>query len=102
MTDTPDLLAELQSADMLLIDDLHAWQFDLAEQAEADQPLLTVECMDGRTRRVWVFSAAAVSAAVFDAAQGSWSIADSAGTHVLVCLGATVGSNDDAEDGEED
>lgn len=102
MTDTPDLLAELQNADMLLIDDLHAWQFSLAEEATGDQPLLTVECMDGRTRRVWVFSAAAVAAAARDAANGSWSLADSAGTHTLVCLGATVGSNDDAEDGDED
>lgn len=102
MTDTPDLLAELQNADMLLIDDLHAWQFSLAEEATGDQPLLTVECMDGRTRRVWVFSGAAVAAAARDAENGSWSLADSAGAHTLVCLGATVGSNDDAEDGDED
>ena len=58
MTETTSLLHELEQADMLLIDGLHAWQFELDEQGQ-----LSVECMDGRTRRLWRFSAAAVAAA---------------------------------------
>ncbi|MBC9250282.1 hypothetical protein A9179_08345 [Pseudomonas alcaligenes] len=96
MTATPSLLAELQNADMLLIDDLHAWQFDLQPQAEGEQVLLRVECMDGRTRRVWSFSAAAVAAA--RAGEGSWTITDATGEHQLVCLGAVVAENDDEAD----
>lgn len=99
MTDNPDLLGELQQADMLIIDDLHAWQFTLGEQAEAEQPLLRVECMDGRTHRVWSFSATEVAAASYSVESGSWAIADSTGNHVLTCLGATVGSNDEDDEG---
>ncbi|MBB2495194.1 DUF5629 family protein [Aquipseudomonas ullengensis] len=98
MTATPTLLSELQTADMLLIDDLHAWQFDLDAQASGEQPMLRVECMDGRTRKVWTFTADAVAAASHG--EGSWRIADAAGDHQLVCLGAVVADNDD--DGEED
>ena len=45
-SETPWLIDELENADMLIIDDLHAWQFTLDEAvldqadaaAEADQP----------------------------------------------------------------
>lgn len=96
MTATPTLLDELQNADMLLIDDLHAWQFDLDPQAAGEQVMLRVECIDGRERRVWSFSAAAVVAARLG--EGAWSIVDAAGEHSLVCLGAVVAENDDEPD----
>ncbi len=96
MTTTPSLLTELQSADMLLIDDLHAWQFDLEPQAVGEQVMLRVECIDGRERRVWNFSASAVAAARL--ADSAWSIVDAQGEHQLVCLGAVVAENDDEPD----
>lgn len=98
MADTPDLLGELQQADMLIIDDLHAWQFTLGDPAKVEQPLLRVECMDGRTHRVWSFSAAEIAAASYSVESGSWAIAGSTGNHVLTCLGATVGSNDEDDE----
>ena len=69
-SETPLLIDELDTADMLIIDDLHAWQFALNEAllddadaaAEANQPfasediLLTIDLVDGRTRRQWQFS----------------------------------------------
>lgn len=96
MTATPTLLDELQNADMLLIDDLHAWQFNLDPQAVGEQVMLRVECIDGRERRVWSFSAAAVAAA--RPGENTWAIVDAQGEHQLVCLGAVVAENDDEPD----
>lgn len=108
MTGTPNSLLEaLQSADMLLINDLHAWQFSLEPNALAlaqaagglELPLLKVECMDGRTRRVWTFSVAAVLAAQLDPQAHCWTLHDSSGEQRISCLDAISASNDD--DGEE-
>ncbi|BAN48185.1 DUF5629 family protein [Metapseudomonas resinovorans] len=103
------LLDALLAADMLEIDDLHAWEFDLDESLldalEAGQPgepdaqLLRVECMDGRNRREWRFTQAAVQAARFDAESGCWKLAGSDAEHALRCLDAFGG---DAEDEDED
>jgi len=94
------LLEDLRGADMLLIDGLHAWQFELHEQAAGEQTQLSVECMDGRIRRVWSFSAAAVAAAVANGAEGGWRIADGEGEHELVCLGA-ISADNEGEDEED-
>lgn len=94
------LLDALRGADMLLIDGLHAWQFELDEQASGEQPQLSVECMDGRARRVWQFSAVAVAAAVATDAAGGWRLCDAEGEHELVCLGAISASNDEDEEDE--
>jgi hypothetical protein len=105
------LLEALQSADMLLINDLHAWQFSLEPEALAlaqsplaarlagavEQPLLKVECMDGRTRRVWTFSVAAVLAARLDQASQCWALHDANGEQRISCLDAISASNDDDE-----
>ncbi|MDD0844309.1 DUF5629 family protein [Pseudomonas sp. Gutcm_11s] len=92
------LLDDLRSADMLLVDGLHAWQFDLHELAQGEQLQLSIECMDGRTRRVWNFAATAVAAAVATAEAGGWRIQGAEGEHELVCLGAISADNDDQDD----
>lgn len=94
------LLEALQSADMLLINDLHAWQFSLAPEAlaaAAEQQLLRVECMDGRTKRVWTFTAAAVLAAQFDDSTQCWLLQDANGQQRISCLDAISASNDEDE-----
>lgn len=91
------LIEQLRGADMLVIDELHAWQFELNEQAADDELQLKVECMDGRTRRVWQFTAGAVAAATQGDDSG-WRINDGEGAHVLVCLGAIRADNDDDND----
>jgi hypothetical protein len=95
------LLDELRGADMLLIDGLHAWQFELHEQASGEQLQLRVECMDGRTRRVWDFSSAEVAAAVAGETPDSWRIVAASGSHELICLGAISADNDDDDEPEE-
>lgn len=95
------LLDDLRSADMLLVDGLHAWQFELDEQAQGEQQQLNIECMDGRTRRVWTFSAAAVAAAVTAGEAGCWRIQSADGEHEVVCLGAISADNDAQEDDPE-
>lgn len=106
-TPPSSLIEALEAADMLEIDDLHAWQFDLdtellarvsAGSASADsqqQPLLTIDCIDGRTPRHWRFSLAAVSAARYDAASDSWSLDDAEGPHRIKCFAAFRGDNSD-------
>ena len=111
---TPSLLDILQSTDMLEINGLHAWEFVLAPKAlvaaqatltagqggDAEQLLLQFECMDGRTRRVWKFSSAAVLAATFDEASQCWSLSDAEGVQQLNCLSAISASADDELDDE--
>ncbi|WP_375738838.1 DUF5629 family protein [Pseudomonas boanensis] len=99
------LFAALQTADMLEIDGLHAWEFTLeptqlaaleaGQPGDGGAPFLRVECMDGRTRREWRFSLAAVQAASFDAANVCWTLDDPQGSHTLRCLDAFIGSDDD-------
>jgi hypothetical protein len=93
MSTTPtDLHSALSGADMLIIDNLHAWQFSLDEQH------LNIECMDGRNLRKWQFSLAQVAAATYQAASDSWTISSHDASHTLQCLGAVSGNNADDED----
>ncbi|CAN7425242.1 DUF5629 family protein [Pseudomonas solani] len=96
MSNETTLLDRLANSDMLEIDGLHAWQFEL------DAGALLIECVDGRTQRRWNFSAEQVQAAQFDAAQGTWTLHDDQGVHSLVCMEAFSGSNDDEDEGEEE
>ncbi|KAF1068874.1 MAG: hypothetical protein GAK45_01244 [Pseudomonas citronellolis] len=103
MTDaTLYLLDQLETADMLEIDGLHAWEFELDEAlldaadaaAEADQPfaseatVLRVVCLDGRDRREWRFSYNQVMEAVHKAADDVWAVQVDGQAHQLRCLGA--------------
>lgn len=107
-TETPCLLDQLEIADMLEVDGLHAWQFSLSETvldqadaaAEADRPfaseefLVTIECIDGRDRRTWRFSYNQVMEAQYLAEADVWLL--DGGKHRLQCLGA-LGVSDEAE-----
>lgn len=105
-SETPWLIDELDNADMLIIDGLHAWQFALDEAvldqadaaAEANQPfaseatLLTIDLVDGRTRRQWQFSYNQIMEAQRDADDESWLLE---GPHHLQCLSAIGGEDED-------
>lgn len=107
------LIDALAASDMLEINGLYAWQFNLdnellaqvsAGSASSDsqnQPLLTLECIDGRDRRHWSFSLSQVSAAQFDADAESWTISDGENSHSLKCFEAISGNNDDDDDAVE-
>jgi hypothetical protein len=102
------LLDELQTADMLEIDGLHAFEFTLNEElldqaeaaAEAGQPfasdevLVRILCLDGREKRHWQFSYNSVMEAEFDEADACWVLGD-APSHRLQCLGAISAEGDD-------
>lgn len=109
MSTTPNSLIEaLETTDMLEVDGLYAWQFSLdtellaqvsagsAAAGSQDRPLLSIDCIDGRERRHWQFSLAAVSAARFDAQSDSWSLTDGEHEHRLKCFAAISGDNADA------
>ncbi|MCZ4322062.1 DUF5629 family protein [Pseudomonas anguilliseptica] len=109
MSTTPhDLISALSHADMLEIDDLHAWQFNLNTEQLAqhqtgtppadDAPLLSIECMDGRALRKWHFSLAQVMAARFDGEADAWNISGTAGNHLIKCFAAVSGDNSDLPD----
>lgn len=109
MTTTPYLLDQLETADMLLIDGLHAWQFELNEalldQADAaadanqsfasDEVVLQVESIDGRDRRQWRFSYNEVMEARYQPDDQSWLLQAAGQEHRLSCLGAVSASGDD-------
>ncbi|WNF47553.1 DUF5629 family protein [Pseudomonas sp. SG20056] len=112
MSTTPhDLISALSGADMLEIDDLHAWQFRLnAEQLAqhqagnppaSDTPLLSIECMDGRALRKWHFSLTQVIAARFDGEADAWRISGTTDTHLIKCFAAISGDNSDLSDDAE-
>lgn len=104
------LIEALEAADMLEIDDLYAWQFNLDKELLAqvsagsaaadsqDQPLLSIDCVDGSARRHWQFSLAAVSAARFDAETDSWLLSDGGTEHRIKCSAAISGDNLDSDD----
>jgi hypothetical protein len=104
------LLDQLELADMLEVDDLYAWEFvlneDLLDQADAaaqaGQPfasednLLSIEVMDGRSKRRWRFSYNQVMEAVYLPAKDCWEIADGQQIHRLKCQSdISIGSADD-------
>ncbi|MCP8463399.1 DUF5629 family protein [Pseudomonas sp. ZM23] len=109
MTTTPYLLDQLETADMLLIDGLHAWQFELNESlldqadaaAHADQPfasdemVLRIESIDGRDRREWRFTYNEVMEARYQSEEESWLVHAGGQEHRLCCLGAVSASGDD-------
>jgi hypothetical protein len=95
MTTTPEtLLAALQTADMLEIDGLHAFDFSLTEAQ------LNIESMDGRERKVWRFTSAQIDAARFDDALQSWVINDGNADHRIIAMSAFAAR--DEEDAEQE
>ncbi|WP_311970998.1 DUF5629 family protein [Pseudomonas baltica] len=87
MTDT--LITALQSTDMLLIDNLHAFDFTL------DASGLRVECMDGRDLKRWTFTPAQIAAAAMNIDLQAWCISDDTGAHQLVCVQAFGGQDEE-------
>ena len=101
MSQPDNLLSALQQADMLEIDDLHAWQFSLDEaqlQAPSSAVFLQIECMDGRALRKWQFSLAEVQAAQYQADTESWTLHGADQAHRLKCFAAISGDNQDEPD----
>ncbi|GAB3473668.1 DUF5629 family protein [Azotobacter salinestris] len=106
MTDMPYLLDQLEAADMLEIDGLHASDFSLDDAlldeadaaAKADQPfasegiVLHIEAIDGRERRHWQFSYNQVMEAAYQPADDSWQLE---GGHRLKCFAAIGAEGDD-------
>lgn len=106
MTDTPYLLDQLETADMLEIDGLHASDFSLDDAlldeadaaATADQPfasegtVLRIEALDGREHRHWQFSYNQVMEAAYQPADDSWQLE---GDHRLKCFAAIGAEGDD-------
>ncbi len=106
MNDTPYLLDQLENADMLEIDGLHASDFSLDEPlldeadaaAEAEQSfaseavVLRIEALDGRQRRQWQFSYNQVMEAMYQPADDSWQLE---GSHVIRCFSAIGAEGDD-------
>ncbi|MEL7560744.1 DUF5629 family protein [Stutzerimonas chloritidismutans] len=107
-TETRYLLDELETADMLEVDGLHAWQFtlndDLLDRAEAaaiagepfasDEIVVRIESVDGRERRQWSFSYNAVMEALYSEDEQCWTVGEAPHARVR-CLGAIITSADD-------
>lgn len=88
---TSTFLQTLQATTLLEVDGLYASDFSLENG-------LQIECMDGRARKVWTFSAEQVQAAAFDESLQSWVINDGESDHRVVCLDAFSPSDDEDVD----
>lgn len=95
---TTTLLAALQTADMLEINGLYAWQFELHSDPAHPGPALRIECMDGRDLRKWQFSLEQIGAAQHNVATDSWSISDDKGSHELKLLAGINADNETPDD----
>jgi hypothetical protein len=95
---TTTLLTVLQTADMLEINGLYAWQFELHSDPAHNGPALRIECMDGRDLRKWQFSLEQIAAAQHNLATDSWAISDAKGSHELKALAGINADNSDAAD----
>lgn len=99
---TASLLSALQGADMLEIDNLHAWQFSL-DDTQPETAFLSIECMDGRALRKWHFSLSEVQAAEYQAGDDSWTLHSAGTAHSLKCFAAISGDNaDEADEADSD
>lgn len=107
-TETRYLLDELETADMLEVDGLHAWQFtlndELLDRAEAaaiagepfasDEVVVRIESLDGRERRLWAFSYNSVMEANWCEDHQHWLIGDTPQNRIR-CIGAISASAGD-------
>lgn len=93
MPDT--LVTVLQNSDMLLIDDLHAFDFTFDPAAG-----LKAAAMDGRDLKRWEFNAEQVNAATMNNESGCWEVSDEKGVHQLVCVQAFTASDEDEPEQE--
>ncbi|UVE18456.1 DUF5629 family protein [Pseudomonas sp. LS44] len=96
MSQHATLLEALASTDMLEIDGLYAWHFEL--QRDNPEQLLSIEVMDGSSRKVWRFSAADVQTARHEAASDSWLLSIGEASHRLKCLNTLADDSGEVED----
>ncbi|MGY2139137.1 DUF5629 family protein [Pseudomonas reactans] len=93
---TDNLRAVLETSDMLEIDGLHAFDFEL------DAEKLLITAMDGRAEKCWRFSLEQVQAATFDDTLQSWTLTGDSGEHRLICMSAFTGNNNDEDEADDD
>ncbi|MBZ6456212.1 MULTISPECIES: DUF5629 family protein [Pseudomonas] len=93
---TENLPAVLETSDMLEIDGLHAFDFEL------DNEKLLITAMDGRAEKRWRFSLEQVQAATFDDTLQSWTLTGESGEHRLICMSAFTGNNNDEDQADDD
>ncbi|MHA4967395.1 MULTISPECIES: DUF5629 family protein [Pseudomonas] len=93
---TENLPAVLETSDMLEIDGLHAFDFEL------DNEKLLITAMDGRAEKRWRFSLEQVNAATFDDTLQSWTLTGDSGEHRLICMSAFTGNNNDEDEADDD
>ncbi|MDY4301777.1 DUF5629 family protein [Pseudomonas salmasensis] len=90
------LRPQLETSDMLEIDGLHAFDFELTEQK------LVISAMDGRAEKRWSFTTAQVDTATFDETLQSWTLTGESGEHRLICMSAFTGNNNDEDEADDD
>ena len=93
---TENLPAVLEASDMLEIDGLHAFDFNL------DAQKLLITAMDGRAEKRWRFSLEQVQAATFDDTLQSWTLTGESGEHRLICMSAFTGNKNDEDEADDD
>jgi hypothetical protein len=83
---TDSLATALQHCDMLLIDNLHAFDFTF------DETGLHIECMD--------FTSEQIASAVLNISTQTWNLSDENDTHQLTCVQAFSARDEDETEQE--
>ena len=94
--ETATLTTVLPTSNMLEIDGLHAFDFELNDEK------LLITAMDGRAEKRWRFSLEQVQAATFDDTLQSWTLTGDSGEHRLICMSAFTGNNNDEDEADDD
>ena len=94
--ETATLTTVLATSNMLEIDGLHAFDFELNDEK------LLITAMDGRAEKRWAFNLAQVQAARFDDTLQSWTLTGDSGEHRLICMSAFTGNNNDEDQADDD
>jgi hypothetical protein len=89
---THPLVQALEVTDMVMIDDLYAFEFDLDE----DDGLIIL-CMDGRHERRWRFTPKQLAGATQLVPSGEWKIDGVEGEHRLRLLDAFSAEDDEGQ-----
>lgn len=90
------LIDALEQADMLEVEGLHAFEFDLYEVEADDDIELEIRAQEGKQQLCWAFNHAELLAARYDEEQDLWVVTREGKEYWVRCYDAYGAEGDDA------
>lgn len=89
------LIDALEQADMLEVEGLHAFEFDLYEVEVDDDIEVEIRAMEGKQQVCWAFSRAELLAARYDEGQDLWVVTQDGKEYWVRCHEAFTAEGED-------